>query len=149
MTKPGPQRSSHGLSTHNLDSQTLTSEHGNDHPDQQRQGSSKHERFAIQRALGFKNVVIYILLFLNMALITRMFSTYHRAPSKHCRGHASQPDQFTVWALPEHEHEGEDATSIDFWIKMGLIVALVMIGGIFAGMIYGILLQRRWFCIGD
>ncbi|GJJ75393.1 metal transporter CNNM [Entomortierella parvispora] len=144
MAKAGLQRSGHGLSAtlslaHNHDPQTLKSEHPNGRLDQQCQGASKHERFAIQRALGFKNVVIYILLFLNIALITRMFSNYHRAPSKHCRGHASHSSDFTLWTLPEQEHEGEDATSIDFWIKMGLIVFLVMIGGIFAGLTIGLM----------
>ncbi|KAF9176725.1 hypothetical protein BGZ49_006008, partial [Haplosporangium sp. Z 27] len=32
----------------------------------------------------------------------------------------------------EHEGEGEDASSPEFWIKMGIIVALVLIGGVFA-----------------
>ncbi|KAG0047543.1 hypothetical protein BGZ83_007424, partial [Gryganskiella cystojenkinii] len=110
------------------------------------QRSSKKERITIRRSLGFKNIVIYILLFLNMALITRVFSTYHRAPSKHCRGngHSGQSDASLsgvslLTSLPEHGHEGEDATSIDFWIKMALIVALVMIGGIFAGLTIGLM----------
>jgi len=83
-------------------------------------------RYAIQRALGFKNIVIYVLLFLNFVLLTKLGSMYYN-------GSQLQLQQFSAVTLEEPEHEGADATSVDFWLKMVLIVFLVMIGGIFAG----------------
>ncbi|KAG0217586.1 hypothetical protein BGX33_010103 [Mortierella sp. NVP41] len=47
--------------------------------------------------------------------------------------------QLTKPHTPEHDHEGIDAESIDFWIKMALIVFLVMVGGIFAGLTIGLM----------
>ncbi|KAG0364186.1 hypothetical protein BC939DRAFT_510101 [Gamsiella multidivaricata] len=98
-------------------------------------GSSSIEtRRATQRSLGFKNVVIYVLIFLNLVLLTKLCSTY-----------SHQQQNYRIFALDEkepdrgHEHGGEDATSISFWLKMGLIVLLVMIGGIFAGLTIGLM----------
>ncbi|KAK3821175.1 MAG: hypothetical protein J3Q66DRAFT_332750 [Benniella sp.] len=89
-------------------------------------------RYAIQRALGFKNIVIYVLLFLNFVLLTKLGSMYYN-------GSQLQLQQFSEVSLEEPEHEGTDATSVDFWLKMALIVFLVMIGGIFAGLTIGLM----------
>ncbi|KAG0338594.1 hypothetical protein BG004_007163 [Podila humilis] len=42
---------------------------------------------------------------------------------------------------PPHapEHEGEDAGTIGFWVKMALIFLLVMVGGVFAGLTIGLM----------
>lgn len=86
--------------------------------------TSTKDRYAIQRSLGFKNIVIYVLLFLNFVLLTKLASVYYNSP---------QLQQFSAVSLEEPEHEGTDATSLDFWLKMALIVFLVMVGGVFAG----------------
>ncbi|KAG0075190.1 hypothetical protein BGZ93_003672 [Podila epicladia] len=102
---------------------------------------SQRERVAVQRALGFKNVVIYVLVFLNLVLCAKLYSIWSRATPSHPTGkHGSD----AVWATrlareEEPEHEGGDASTPDFWIKMALIVFLVMIGGVFAGLTIGLM----------
>lgn len=97
---------------------------------------SQRERVAVQRALGFKNVVIYVLVFLNLVLCAKLYSVWSRdsTPTQPTGKHGSD----ALWATQlltaeEPEHEGGDASTPDFWIKMALIVFLVMIGGVFAG----------------
>lgn len=93
---------------------------------------SQQERVSVQRALGFKNVVIYVLVFLNLVLCSKLYSTWSKDTT------TTQPKGgkgYALWATQpeEPEHEGGDASTPDFWIKMALIVFLVMIGGVFAG----------------
>ncbi|KAG0019637.1 hypothetical protein BGZ81_009641 [Podila clonocystis] len=103
---------------------------------------SQRERVAVQRALGFKNVVIYVLVFLNLVLCAKLYSVWSRdsTPQPTAGKHGSD----ALWATrlageEEPEHEGGDASTPDFWIKMGLIVFLVMIGGVFAGLTIGLM----------
>ncbi|KAI1316204.1 hypothetical protein EDD11_010314 [Mortierella claussenii] len=100
--------------------------------------SATKKRDAVQRSLGFKNIVIYVLLFLNFVLLTKLASGYWR-PSP-----TSPPQLFAQGKGLKHspdddEHDGGDATSADFWLKMALIVFLVMLGGIFAGLTIGLM----------
>ncbi|KAG0346487.1 hypothetical protein BG005_000723 [Podila minutissima] len=103
---------------------------------------SQRERVAVQRALGFKNVVIYVLVFLNLVLCAKLYSVWSRdsTPTQPSGKHGSD----ALWATrlltaEEPEHEGGDASTPDFWIKMALIVFLVMIGGVFAGLTIGLM----------
>jgi len=90
---------------------------------------SRKERHAIQRALGFKNIVIYVLVFFILVLCAKINSCYSVGrPNKN-------PGSLAALAATEPEGEGGDASSPEFWIKMGLIVFLVLIGGVFAGML--------------
>ncbi|KAF9288554.1 hypothetical protein BGZ68_000107 [Mortierella alpina] len=94
---------------------------------------SRKQRHSIQRALGFKNIVIYVLVFTNLLLCSKLFSTWSRQQPQQ-----PQPGSFltakTTLAPEEPPHEGgEDASTPEFWIKMALIVFLVLIGGVFAG----------------
>ncbi len=91
---------------------------------------SRTQRHSIQRALGFKNIVIYVLVFTNLLLCSKLFSTWSRQQP--------QPGSLltakNTFAPEEPPHEGgEDASTPEFWIKMALIVFLVLIGGVFAG----------------
>lgn len=92
---------------------------------------SQQDRAAVQRALGFKNVVIYVLVFLNLVLCSKLYSVWSKDATTQPKG----GNGYALWAtqLGEPEHEGGDASTPDFWIKMALIVFLVMIGGVFAG----------------
>ncbi|KAF9962238.1 hypothetical protein BGZ65_009479 [Modicella reniformis] len=93
-------------------------------------------RYAIQRSLGSKNIVIY-LLFLNFVLLTGLVSTYY---SSHQQLLQQQQQQFSAFSDEEKpEHKGEAATSVDFWLKMALIVLLVMVGGVCAGLTIGLM----------
>ncbi|KAG0002175.1 hypothetical protein BGZ79_003461 [Entomortierella chlamydospora] len=98
--------------------------------DQQANAHSRKQRQSIQRSLGFKNVIIYILVFVNLLLCSKLFALWSRS-----RDDNDNNGSFASSALGEHEGEGEggDTFSPEFWIKMGVIVALVLIGGIFAG----------------
>ncbi|KAF9574225.1 hypothetical protein EC968_007149 [Mortierella alpina] len=93
---------------------------------------SRKQRHSIQRALGFKNVVIYVLVFINLLLCSKLFSTWSRQQP--------QPGSFSTTnrnslAPEEPPHEGgEDASTPEFWIKMALIVFLVLIGGLTIGL---------------
>ncbi|KAF8937707.1 hypothetical protein BGZ58_002302 [Dissophora ornata] len=101
----------------------------------------KKNRHAIQRALGFKNVVIYVLLFLNFALLTRLGLTYSRQQQQqqaYRTSFAVRGGGGEEFGHGEPEEDG-DATWLDFWLKMALIVILVMIGGIFAGLTIGLM----------
>ena len=92
---------------------------------------SLKQRHSIQRALGFKNIVIYVLVFINLLLCSKLFSTWSRQQPQ--PGSFSTTSQNTL-APEEPPHEGgEDASTPEFWIKMALIVFLVLIGGVFAG----------------
>lgn len=93
---------------------------------------SRKERHGIQRALGFKNIVIYVLVFINLLLCAKIFSTWS------CGRRTKDPGSFSALAAEGTKAygeggEGEDSSSPQFWIKMGLIVFLVLIGGVFAG----------------
>ncbi|KFH69056.1 hypothetical protein MVEG_05858 [Podila verticillata NRRL 6337] len=99
---------------------------------------SQQGRVAVQRALGFKNVIIYVLVFLNLVLCSKLYSVWSKGTT------LTQPkggNGDALWAtlLGEPEHEGGDASTPDFWIKMALIVFLVMIGGVFAGLTIGLM----------
>ncbi|KAG0250088.1 hypothetical protein BG011_008655, partial [Mortierella polycephala] len=89
---------------------------------------SRKDRQSIQRALGFKNVIIYILVFVNLLLCSKLLSIWSRR-------HEQQPGSnlLILRELNEPEHGGgEDASTPQFWLKMALIVFLVLIGGVFA-----------------
>ncbi|KAF9437899.1 hypothetical protein BGZ76_010610 [Entomortierella beljakovae] len=85
---------------------------------------------------GVKNkntLLIYILLLLNLVLLTRLSLTFFRDRNQDITASIAafkKPD--------EHEPEGDD-NPVDFWLKMALIVFLVMIGGIFAGLTIGLM----------
>ncbi|KAF9311560.1 hypothetical protein BG003_007287 [Podila horticola] len=101
---------------------------------------SQQKRVAVQRALGFKNVVIYVLVFLNLVLCAKLYSVWSRDSTPTPTGkHGSDALWATRLAGEEPEHEGGDASTPDFWIKMALIVFLVMIGGVFAGLTIGLM----------
>ncbi|KAF9388508.1 hypothetical protein BGX21_000291, partial [Mortierella sp. AD011] len=99
--------------------------------DQTANAHSRKQRQSIQRSLGFKNVIIYILVFVNLLLCSKLFALWSRSRNDNNNNDGS----FALSALGEHEGEGEggDTSSPEFWIKMGVIVALVLIGGVFAG----------------
>lgn len=78
--------------------------------------------------VGFKNIIIYVLVFTNLLLCSKLFSIWSRASTV-----PASPEQGFVKFAEEPEHEGEDASMPEFWIKMGLILFLVLIGGVFAG----------------
>ncbi|GJJ76045.1 metal transporter CNNM [Entomortierella parvispora] len=90
-------------------------------------------------ALGLKNIIIYVLVFTNLLLCSKLFSTWSRAST------VSTPKQDNDWLVmamvgtEKPEHEGEDAGTPEFWLKMGLIVFLVLIGGVFAGLTIGLM----------
>ncbi|KAF9941015.1 hypothetical protein BGZ67_006071 [Mortierella alpina] len=91
---------------------------------------SRKQRHSIQRALGFKNIVIYVLVFINLLLCSKLFSTWSRQQPQSGLLTTSQ----STLAPEEPPHDGgEDASTPEFWIKMALIVFLVLIGGVFAG----------------
>ncbi|KAF9345575.1 hypothetical protein BGX26_002977 [Mortierella sp. AD094] len=98
--------------------------------DQSANAHSRKKRHSIQRSLGFKNVIIYILIFINLILCSKLFAIWSR--SRNDNNNKNNDGSFTASALGDHEGghegEGEDASSPEFWIKMGLIVALVLIG---------------------
>lgn len=87
-----------------------------------------------------------MLVFANLFLWTKLLSVYYRSnnnswDSVNCSNNDATRDggNFVFGVMsntkpqPPPEHEGEDAGSVGFWIKMALIVFLVMVGGIFAG----------------
>ncbi|KAF9361762.1 hypothetical protein BGX34_006939 [Mortierella sp. NVP85] len=90
---------------------------------------SRKERHAIQRALGFKNMVIYVLVFFIFLLCAKIA----------VGGSNKNSGSLAALAATEPEGEGGDASSPEFWIKMGLIVFLVLIGGVFAGLTIGLM----------
>ncbi|KAI1315942.1 hypothetical protein EDD11_000192 [Mortierella claussenii] len=100
---------------------------------------SRQERRGIQRALGFKNVVIYVLVFVNLLLCSKLFFAWSSSPDKMTGSAAFSTLAAVAGEEPEGGHEGEGASSPEFWIKMALIVALVLIGGVFAGLTIGLM----------
>ncbi|KAG0369181.1 hypothetical protein BGZ54_000112 [Gamsiella multidivaricata] len=100
---------------------------------------SLKERRGIQRALGFKNIVIYVLIYTNLFLASKLFFDWSLEQNKSKNDGALSA--FATKALKEGEGEGEgsDASTPEFWIKMALIVLLVLIGGIFAGLTIGLM----------
>lgn len=99
---------------------------------------SLKERHSIQRSLGFKNMVIYVLLFVNLLLCSKLFSTWSSGSNNKNNVGAfnaagASCDSSTLGEGEGGEHEGSDASTPEFWIKMALIVFLVLIGGVFAG----------------
>lgn len=104
-----------------------TDTNSNDQQQQQKQPS------------GFKSTVIYVLLFVNLVLLTRLCSAYGRQedPSSNFRTnvafYSSNHNNNKPHHEPEHDHPAGDVETLDFWLKMALIVFLVMVGGIFAG----------------
>ncbi|KAF9977859.1 hypothetical protein BGZ73_004614 [Actinomortierella ambigua] len=90
-----------------------------------------------QRAFSLKSIFIYVLFFINMLLCVKAFKLIMDWESSKEDGCLQMG---SIGVLTGHgggegdggEHEGEDASSPDFWIKMALIVGLVAIGGIFA-----------------
>ncbi|KAG0328166.1 hypothetical protein BGZ99_006036 [Dissophora globulifera] len=96
-------------------------------------------RYANQRSSGFKNVVVYVLLLLNLVLLARMSLTYHRRHAQPTSSFAAATHFGEKHGYVEPEDGGEDATSLSFWLKMVLIVFLVMLGGVFAGLTIGLM----------
>ncbi|KAG0337871.1 hypothetical protein BG000_004845 [Podila horticola] len=109
--------------------------------------TTRPNRCAAQRSLGFKTVVIYMLVFANLFLWTKLLSVYYRSnnnswDSVNCSNNDATRDggNFVFGVMsntkpqPPPEHEGEDAGSVGFWIKMALIVFLVMVGGLTIGL---------------
>ncbi|KAF9136018.1 hypothetical protein BGW39_009070 [Mortierella sp. 14UC] len=107
----------------------------------------RQEQQRQQRLSGFKSTVIYVLLFVNLVLLTRLCSAYWLQKedssnfrtngafaSNHNNNNNNKPHH-----EPEHDHEGVNVETLDFWLKMALIVFLVMVGGIFAGLTIGLM----------
>ncbi|KAG0229246.1 hypothetical protein BGW41_003090 [Actinomortierella wolfii] len=101
-------------------------------------GMSRKQKTFRQRAFGLKSIIIYVLFFIIMLLTVKLLKVV-----KHGSGMKSgcdNVDPAAFFALSEGGgHEGEDASSPDFWIKMAMIVGLVAIGGIFAGLTLGLM----------
>lgn len=111
-----------------------TDTNSNDQQQQQKQPS------------GFKSTVIYVLLFVNLVLLTRLCSAYGRQedPSSNFRTNdafysSNHNNNNKPHHEPEHDPQGGDVETLDFWLKMALIVFLVMVGGIFAGLTIGLM----------
>ncbi|KAF9934307.1 hypothetical protein FBU30_002446 [Linnemannia zychae] len=122
-----------------MDRQPLPSNIGNDNAvaitmekDSTANARSLKERHSIQRSLGFKNIVIYVLVFVNLLLCSRLFMNWSTG-NKDSRDGTFRVAGAGCSVLEEPEHEGGDASTPEFWIKMALILFLVIIGGVFAG----------------
>ncbi|KAF9551801.1 hypothetical protein EC957_004124 [Mortierella hygrophila] len=105
---------------------------------------SPKESHSVQRSFGFKNMVIYVLLFVNLLLCSRLFSTWSSGSNnKNTVGAfnaaGASCDCSTLGEGEGGEHEGGDASTPEFWIKMALIMFLVLIGGVFAGLTIGLM----------
>ncbi|KAF9135644.1 hypothetical protein BGW39_001524 [Mortierella sp. 14UC] len=94
---------------------------------------SLKERHSVQRSLGFKNMVIYVLLFVNFVLCSKLYSTWSAGNNNTGAFSATGCSTLGEAVGEEPEHEGGDVSTPEFWIKMALIVFLVLIGGVFAG----------------
>ncbi|KAF9956281.1 hypothetical protein BGZ70_009984 [Mortierella alpina] len=94
---------------------------------------SLKQRHSIQRALGFKNIVIYVLVFINLLLCSKLFSTWSRQQPQSGSFFLTTSQNTLAPEEPPHEG-GEDASTPEFWIKMALIVFLVLIGGLTIGL---------------
>ncbi|KAF9904055.1 hypothetical protein BX616_001411, partial [Lobosporangium transversale] len=97
---------------------------------------SCRERRNIQRALGAKNIVLYVLVFINLLFSLRLILAWSRqGDNSNCNQYGSS-SLFGKTTASKSGHggegEGEDASTPEFWLKMALIVGLVLIGGIFA-----------------
>ncbi|KAF8929474.1 hypothetical protein BGZ47_001024 [Haplosporangium gracile] len=99
-----------------------------------------------KRSSGFKSTIIYVLLFVNLVLLTRLYSAYGRQedPSNFRANNAFYSNNHNnnnnkPHHEPEHDHHGVDVETLDFWLKMALSVFLVMLGGIFAGLTIGLM----------
>jgi hypothetical protein len=116
------------------------------HPDKDNNSNCHDQQQHQKRASGFKSAVIYVLLFVNLVLLTRFCSYYYGRQEDHSNfrinnaysslGAYSNNDNNSnnkPHHEPEHDHLGGDYETLDFWLKMALIVFLVMVGGIFAG----------------
>ncbi|KAG9066939.1 hypothetical protein KI688_012851 [Linnemannia hyalina] len=94
---------------------------------------SPKESHSVQRSFGFKNMVIYVLLFVNLLLCSRLFSTWSFGSNNNTVGAfnaaGANCDCSTLGEGEGGEHEGGDASTPEFWIKMALIMFLVLIGG--------------------
>ncbi|KAF9110097.1 hypothetical protein BGX27_006777 [Mortierella sp. AM989] len=90
---------------------------------------SRNQRHSIQRSLGFKNIVIYTLLFVNLLLCSKLYSIWSRNNNIYNGSFAT-----STLTEPDGGHEGTDTSSPEFWLKMALIFALVMIGGLTIGL---------------
>ncbi|KAG0275289.1 hypothetical protein BGZ95_008961 [Linnemannia exigua] len=90
---------------------------------------SLKERHSVQRSLGFKNMVIYVLLFVNLLLCSKLYSTWSAGNSKGSNTGAFSATGGCSTLGEEPEHEGGDTSTPEFWIKMALILFLVLIGG--------------------
>ncbi|KAF9091381.1 hypothetical protein BGX23_005224 [Mortierella sp. AD031] len=100
---------------------------------------SLKERHSIQRSLGFKNIVIYVLVFVNLLLCSKLYSTWSAGNNNN--SNKKDIGAFNVAGCStlgestgEPEHEGGDASTPEFWLKMGLIMFLVLIGGLTIGL---------------
>lgn len=97
---------------------------------------SLKERHSVQRALGFKNIVIYVLVFVNLLLCSKVYSSWSSSGNNNNNKDSGAFHANGCSTLGEGEggeHEGGDASTPEFWIKMALIMFLVLIGGVFAG----------------
>lgn len=99
---------------------------------------SLKEGHSVQRSFGFKSMVIYVLLFVNLLLCSKLFSTWYSDNNNKnnigaFNAAGASCDCSTLGEGEGGEHEGGDASTPEFWIKMALILFLVLIGGVFAG----------------
>ncbi|KAG0082238.1 hypothetical protein BGZ90_008564 [Linnemannia elongata] len=100
---------------------------------------SLKEGHSAQRSFGFKSMVIYVLLFVNLLLCSKLFSTWYSGNNNNNNVGAfnaagASCDCSTLGEGEGGEHEGGDASTPEFWIKMALILFLVLIGGLTIGL---------------
>ncbi|OAQ35159.1 DUF21-domain-containing protein [Linnemannia elongata AG-77] len=105
---------------------------------------SLKEGHSVQRSFGFKSMVIYVLLFVNLLLCSKLFSTWYSGNNNKnnigaFNAAGGSCDCSTLGEGEGGEHEGGDASTPEFWIKMALILFLVLIGGVFAGLTIGLM----------
>lgn len=105
---------------------------------------SLKEGHSVQRSFGFKSMVIYVLLFVNLLLCSKLFSTWYSGNNNKnnigaFNAAGASCDCSTLGEGEGGEHEGGDASTPEFWIKMALILFLVLIGGVFAGLTIGLM----------
>ncbi|KAG0007999.1 hypothetical protein BGZ80_003973, partial [Entomortierella chlamydospora] len=83
--------------------------------------------------------VIYVLVFFNLVILTRLALLSFRGQNNQFSTYCNSGFFANQDAPETHDGgEGEDRP-LDFWLKMGLIVFLVMLGGIFAGLTIGLM----------
>ncbi|KAF9931181.1 hypothetical protein FBU30_010624 [Linnemannia zychae] len=102
-----------------------------------------------QKSSRFKSTAIYVLFFINLVFLARICSTILKPEDILSSLRTQHNNDFSTLNAhsnnnkphrePEHDHQGGSVETLDFWLKMALIVFLVMVGGIFAGLTIGLM----------